>query len=963
MTIRNLVPNFILRQQRANNASGELQAVTMFVDISGFTKLTETLRAYQKDGAEVLTEILNGIFNPIVHEVYGRGGFVSTFAGDGFTTIFPLERPDAIRHALAAAFFVQGFFAEHGLIPTPYATFEMGVKVGLAMGNVQWGVLGSEGRLTYYVRGEAVDACAEAEHDAVTGDIIAHRTMLPFLPDGLETVAGEGFHKLLTFSAPPPCPDVEVFTPERDEVRLFMPTSVIDLTQRAEFRNVCSVFISYQEPPTERQINEFVSTMMSLVELYGGYFNKIDFGDKGSTALVLFGAPVSHENTVERAADFLLALRDQTPGVAWRAGFTFGPVYAGIMGGEEGCEYTAIGDTVNLSARMMMRAGWGEIWIGETVQPQLLHTHQITPLGSYEFKGKAGQIPVFRLDAKHELIETTFFAGKMVGRETELARLTTWIQPIFAGVETFAGVLYVYGEPGIGKSRLLHEFRQRLGQHHRFQWFYCPAEEILRQSLNPFTYFLRSYFQQSPIASTQDNKARLAAVLDDRLARIPNDDNRGAMLRRDLNRTRSVLGAMVDLYWENSLYEQLEPRLRFENKLSAFSSLIRAESLLQPVIIEIDGGHLLDPDSVELLRLLLLDASDYPIALLCTSRYNDDGSKFRLTPDDSIRQDEIELGYLAADDVKALAEQVLQHGVDESVVHFLSEKTNGNPYFLEQLALDLKERRVFATTQTEAGPVLSVSEQQVEDVPTTIYAVLISRLDRLAAEVKHVVQTASVLGREFETAILSLMLPEERRLVDIVEAAQGESVWNQLPDARFLFRQALLRDASYHMQLRSRLREMHRLAGEAVEEIYADDLSGYYPDLAYHFERAEITDKAVEYLWHAASHAQANYENQAALAFYDRLLGYTDADNPRRVDIHEQRGEIFTNTSQHDVALAEYKTALNYLLQQADPAGHQGKGAAVIPQSRVGVSQQGRIRYRPGLVCQSRTIAGGNSIG
>ena len=128
--VKNLIPHFIHKRFKARRTHGRFQAVTLFVDISGFTPLTERLMQHEKDGAEVLTDVLNHIFQPLVAEVYTQGGFVTTFAGDAFTVVFPLKKEVAVvQHALAAATFIQDFFARQGRFVTRYGQFEMGVKV------------------------------------------------------------------------------------------------------------------------------------------------------------------------------------------------------------------------------------------------------------------------------------------------------------------------------------------------------------------------------------------------------------------------------------------------------------------------------------------------------------------------------------------------------------------------------------------------------------------------------------------------------------------------------------------------------------------------------------------------------------------------------------------------------------------------------------------------------------------
>ena len=945
----NLIPHFIHEQFTQGIYSGRLQAVTIFVDISGFTLLTETLMQHHKDGAEVLTEVLNGFFYPLVAEVYAQGGFISTFAGDAFTALFPFASDEALLHALQSAFFIQQFFAQHGLVQTRYGSFETGVKIGLSVGAVEWGILGSGNRYTYFFRGPAIDACAQAEHQAGQGEIVADMVIWPLVQDHVQAIANETCFKLTAlattailprFAAPPRL--------SREALAPFVLDKAIDLVAsgagpggaRAEFRQVVATFISFAEIPDLYDLTAFVAALIDLADDYGGYFNKLDFGDKGGTMLVLFGAPVAYENALERAANFLLALS----GKEWRAGLAYGTAYTGIVGGTERCEYTAIGDVVNFAARLMQGAGWGEIWASAAAEEALRSAYHLESLGRLTFKGKRGKLPIYQLADRRALTEPVLFIGQMVGRETELAQLEEFVQPLWEG--RFAGLAYIYGEAGVGKSRLAYELHQRLGLERDLSWFTCPTVEILRQSLNPFKYFLRRYFDQSPDRPVEANKSRFNGILDALLLDLNRqgggEDTRASRVVGDLENARPFLGALVDLRWEGSLYEQLEPKLRFQNSLSAVKSLIKAESLRRPVILELEDLHWLDTDSQELVKLLTRNVEDYPLAMIGTSRYHDGGSRVALDVDSNVPQQVVELNTLTAESIHAIAGQILGGAVTDKVAEFLAEKTEGNPFFVEQLLLDLRERG--GVKQVEGGMwVLEVGEAEI---PTRISVVLIARLDRLLASVRQVVQAAAVLGREFEVQILVRMLRDEASIITgelpaLVKQAETERIWLALSEMRYLFRHALMRDAAYEMQLVVRRRELHRLAAEAIEQLYAQDLAPFYPDLAYHYGQAEDVGQERYYAKLAGEQAVAQFANVEAVGYFSRALELapeadTAAGAVERYDLLLSRERLYQlqgarEAQAQDLAtLAELAASLQSPQKQAVVWLRQSKYASVI---------------------------------
>ncbi len=782
----NLIPHLIHEQFQQGSTGGTFPAAALFVDISGFTPLAETLMQHRKDGAEVLTELLNRLFQPLVAEVYAYGGFISTFAGDGFTALFPAglclsgKAGGGEAGALQTASFIQDFFARHGRFETRYGAFDMAVKVGLAAGPVEWGILGAAGRHAYFFRGPALSACARAEQQAGRGEIVAAgETLSPEVLRLCPAEAAGPYCRLLSapaldlprFPAPPDLPP-EALAP-------FVARPAVDLAWSgagAEFRDVAPVFLSLQADAAGEALNTFVGTVLRLVDRYGGYFKDMDFGDKGPVLVCLFGAPIARENDVQRAADFLLALQDEGPALRWRAGLTYGTVYAGMIGGAERGEYTAIGSVVNLAARLMMGADWGQVLVSADVAGWRGLRAEL--LGNRAYKGVGQPLPTYRLLGRRDGDEA-LFEQRLVGREGELSRLLAAAQPIWAG--RFAGVAYIYGEPGIGKSHLLFELRRALQRQGTIAHLTGQTDPILRQAFTPFVYFLKRYFRQFPEAPIEENKARFEAHLDRLVHALRNMDRppapaaNPAALAAELVRTRSILGALLGLHWPGALYESLDGNLRYQNTLLALKNLLLAECCFHPVVLEIEDLCWLDNSSKEALLLLIRSAADYPLLIVATSRYADDGSRPALQVAEGTPVVAVDLNVLARDDLRRLAEDLLGGPVDDDLLALLLERTQANPFFAQQFLAYFRENELL--TRDEGGD-WTVRADIPADVPTSINAILIARVDRLAPNVKDVVKAAAVLGREFDDRVLARML--EMEVVEEVRAAEREQIWSEV---------------------------------------------------------------------------------------------------------------------------------------------------------------------------------------
>ncbi|OQY27306.1 MAG: hypothetical protein B6244_11025 [Candidatus Cloacimonetes bacterium 4572_55] len=942
--MKNLAPHFILENYQNGIHQGELATAGLFIDISGFTQLTETLMQHGTVGSERLAEILGDVFAPLVRSVYDKGGFITKFAGDAFTALFP--RLDGCNRALAAGWDIHQEFENNPIKKTSFGEFTFAVKVGVSVGKSQWGIFDiPDAQRAYYFKGSAIDGCALAEHHAEKGDVVISREFYDQVKDQViaepiddaddsiqfvrvTSVTGDLSRYQVAVDDSPF--DPPVFPDEL--VARFTAPEILDLKSPGEFRNLSTVFISLRAVPDHDQLEDFVNILMDLKRQYGGYLTGIDFGDKGCNFMMLWGAPISFENNVPRALNFALDLRKQS-NEKLRIGITQRLMFSGFAGTDLRGEYTGYGRGVNLAARFMMAANWDEIWIDEETHALAESLFEAHYFDKMRFKGFADPLSIYRLSRRREFTEIVRFSGEMVGRQIELDCMKVFIDPLFHS--QFAGLIYVYGEAGMGKSRLIYEVKKNIEEKSqktpRIKWFHCPCEEIIRQSLNPFKYALRRYFNQSSGRSFETNKAdfeKILTTLSDSLKLV--DSEQADELLVNLIRIRSFLGAMIDLHWEDSLYEQLDPESRFENSMMAFKSLIKAESLIQPVVVEIEDGHWIDSDSQRMLSVLIRNLEHEPIVIIAACRYQDDGSLFQFDLEREIRQETIDLNYLAWQGVKDFTRQILGDEPSPELVDLLMERTQGNPFFVEQMAHYFKERDLLEPRCNIQGkPIGLKPETAGAPIPTTINATLIARLDRLTTEVKQVIQTAAVLGREFEVKIVSGILisdlkrgPRLEKTDDLsqkVRKIEEENVWSPLNEIRYIFHHALLRDVAYNMQLQARLRELHRMAGDAFEAMHHLDLAPYYGDIAYHYEKSETEDKALIYLIKAGNKAKDEFANDHGLDYYRRAYKlckkYED-----QAYILESLGDILQLTAKYQKAIENYERVRQLAHEHSDRA-------------------------------------------
>ena len=909
LRMHRVVPELIIENYRKGCYSGEFQAVSLFLDLSGFSTMTDALMQHGQHGAEVLAGLMHGLFDPLVESIFSHGGKIVGFAGDGIMALYPIEedaRSTALR-ALASAFFIQNRFQESPSRQTAYGDFSIFAKIGLGYGSVSWGILRSSrsDQATYYFRGSAVDEAAEAEHHAQAGEILLTPNIHELLREDIQSTEHASFQRFARFvvEIPPPS-QVNFPAVDLNIARHFMPEDVIANDVRGEFRQVVNLFVRFPELSSEA-LQTMMSTVFELRNRYGGLVSRLDFGDKGSNMLMLWGAPMAYENDIGRALNFLLDLKLAVD-FPITAGVTYYISHAGYLGSSLYEDYTCYGWGVNLASRFMMAAQMGEIWVDERIARRVASRFELDFIGSQSFKGFASEQKVYLLRGYSQTLEP-IYQGELVGREEELAQLASFTDPLWQG--RFAGLLLLAGEAGIGKGRLVHEFWSSTRQKgKKALWAVCQANQIFRQSWNPLRGWLFRYFGISRHQPVEEQKHAFETKLNELIESLPEGE-----LVQELRRTRSILGALLNLHWEDSLYEQLDAEGRYNNTFLALIALLKAESMRQPVILVLEDFQFMDKDSrgflPRLKRAILAARESYPIAILVTTR----------PPGHGLAKDlidaHIELGAISSTAIAHLIEIQLGGAPALDLVNLLVERSEGNPYFAEQILRYLQEENLIETSQAGWRLVRKIEESFL---PGDIRSVLVSRLDQLGRGVKESVQTASILGREFEIPLLTHMWRQDDLLEQHMAQAEQAAVWSPLDDLHYIFSHGLLRDAAYEMQMQARRRELHTLAVEALEHLYGE-VHTRYAELAYHAKYAGLAAKAQKYYLLAGKTAAESYQNHQGIEYYKRALAFTPpTDLKTQFDILMERVELFNRTGNRSAQMKDLETLHGLATQLVD---------------------------------------------
>ncbi|MCB9893157.1 MAG: AAA family ATPase [Planctomycetes bacterium] len=771
--MQNFVPAFIEEQRKAGVGHGNLSATVLFVDVSGFTSLTEMAFKLGDAGAELMSRELTRIFDPMVNAVHERGGFIANFMGDAFTAVFP-DAEGSTARALEAAEEIVNWFKDHGTSKTRHGELAFGVKIGADHGEIEWGIPFDKefNARHWYFRGKAVDGAAAAEHGAERGTV----------------KLSEALQKRAAKKEKPGKAKATTAVHERTALEQFFHSQVIDAGERAELRHVVSLFLRFDGVKDHPTIEKVFHTLLLATKLHGGTINKIDFGDKGFTALVFFGAPVATENAEAAAVGFAQALPtvglSDIGGVTVSAGIDAGLVYSGLLGGERRNEWTCIGDAVNTSARLMTAAESGQTLTSSRISKASEKRWEFQDKGTRILKGKAKEEQVFQPSGMRGRVRGFVYRNPMLGRDKELAELLEFIEPVYGKEPKFAGVMRLLGEPGLGKTRLVAAVRAKLEEKGEpFHWITMPCDGVHRSGWNAVSTWLRSWFGIAESASQEDKRK----AIESHYAQFESNEKVPEGTRSELKRTLSFAADLVDCHWDDSPFAKLDdPKLRHENRIIAVKELLRAMAHTAPTVLEVEDTHWIDASTAAWLTAMTRNIANLPLAIIATSRFTDDGSKPELQIAQDTELKDFELKPIEGDEFTQAMAKALLGGdaeLDTEACKLISGKAKGNPFFTEQLILHLHETGELeavkppetADETTRRRSKLRMKSTDTARLPGSLSSLVTARIDRLSPEVRETVKHASILGVRFLSRVLGELLKRSGKVSRSLEELLIES--------------------------------------------------------------------------------------------------------------------------------------------------------------------------------------------
>jgi class 3 adenylate cyclase len=654
----------------------------------------------------------------------------------------------------------------------------------------------------------------------------------------------------------------------------------------------------------------------------------------GDGVLAFFGAPITHEDDPLRAVRagleiqqamllYQQKIKQKAPNFQIRVGIHTGLVVVGNIGNDLHMEYTAIGDAVNLAARLQSLASPGRILISEKTFHSVSDSIDCSDLGMVTVKGKQKPVHVYQVDGiKNE--ESGRYAihalsNAMVGREAELAILQELTASVEAGIGRAA---LIVGEPGVGKSRLIMEWKSSFESgENNLRWVegHCLSYGQ-GNAYHLVVDLLRSLLGVSASAKEADTRHALQSLINN-------------LFQDGWLDIYAALGHLLSLKLEEDTLariQKLDPVSLQAEYVNALKSLFRVLAAQKPLVILCEDLHWADPSSTEVLTRLLPLTLEAPVFFCFTSRHDQDSPGWQLivAARATLGAGLAELNLQPLNEIAAgqMVSNLLEsRELPEEVRRLVLEKAEGNPLFVEEVIRTLIECGALIHKE---GVWVASSELDTLEIPDNLTRLVLARIDRLPDEPKYVLRIASVIGREFLIKILeqvyfSSPAPSQEKMTTHLHTLEYASLVRMTlarPEIRYLFYHAIIHEATYAAMLKSDRRTLHRLVAEALEKSYPDRLEDLAATLGFHYLKGDVPDKALFYLEAAADNARSKFANREAIELYSsaiEIINQVSEDNPHREEWlrkrskqNENLGDVYHLTGLHKRAQLAYQAGL-----------------------------------------------------
>jgi predicted ATPase/class 3 adenylate cyclase len=644
-----------------------------------------------------------------------------------------------------------------------------------------------------------------------------------------------------------------------------------------------------RDPEEARNLlDPVIEHMMEAVHRYEGTVSNL----MGDGIMALFGAPVAHEDHAVRACYAGLRMQEAVKRysdevrrlegvpIQIRVGLNSGEVVVGSIGNDLKMDYTAVGQTVHLASRMEQMATPGSIMMTAGALRLAEGYVQVKPFGPVNVKGMSEVVEVYEITgagAARTRLQAAAARGltRFVGRDVEMETLRQTLEHARGGR---GQVVAIVGEPGVGKSRLFYEFTH---SHRVIDWLIIESGSVSYGKATPYLPLidlLKAYFN----IHDRDNQREIHEKVIGKLL----------TLDEALKSTLPALLTLLDVAVDDDAWQEHDPAERRRRTLEAVKRILLKESQVQPLLVVCEDLHWIDSETQAFLDSLIESLPTARFLLLVNYRpeyQHNWGSKTYYS--------QLRIDPLPPENAGELLQALLGEEANlKPLKQLLIERTEGNPFFLEESVRTLVETKFLVG---ERGSYRLEKTVESAEMPATVQTVLAARVDRLAPVEKHLLQSAAVIGKDVPFSLLHAIAdqPEEQLRAGLTRLQAAEFLYetSMFPDLEFTFKHALTHEVAYGSVLQERRRALHARIVDAIEKLYRDRLSEQVERLAHHGSRGGLWAKATNYLHQAGKKAADHSATREAIGYFQQaleVLGHLPQDHQveKAVDIRTDLG-------------------------------------------------------------------------
>lgn len=902
------LPDILINTAYTNIDISETRVINgtlLFSDLSGFTAMSEKLASMGRLGGEKLAGIMNYCFNPLLGLVFAADGDIIKFGGDAFLALFT-GKDSAIR-AFNCANELINWVNENGKISSPIGDFSLGIHAGISNGDIFNLTIGNK-RCEHLFCGQTVENVYAAADAAGLGQLAITKEAVEVFNNIDVSETNDGFFICRNLNKKKhyePAirsalekyiekPSLERFIISGLQEQLHFNNGIIE----GEHRVLTNLFIGVNslrknlEANIDKSISaidEYFTTLNDIIKKYGGAFARLDSSGTSEKMLIFFGAPVSSGRDAQNCLKAVLEIESMMPDInknfihpiKHRYGINTGLCFVGDVGGQCRREYTAMGDAINLAARLMSKADYGEILLGEETVKMCgggFITRDTRPI---KVKGKQKPVKIFFLEKELKKDNSTEL---IIGRDKELNQVRLFIEKIESGQKAF---LLVSGEPGAGKSLLCGKTKEISAQ-----------EGIL--NIESACY---KHTEKTPYVPL---KALLSGLL-----QLP--------LKASQKQKRTVFHKHIKDIGESEWEPLLAPLLDYfpavPPEIKNLPDDIKKQKIndiLCRIICEINRKNrsLLIIDDIQ-----WVDETSFVIIKTLQRLKNSPGIVFISRPgkiyDELVNTPDIEninLGGLTQENSRKLFLTIIENITpSEDIIQQVIEKSGGNPFYLEEMA------RAFI----ELGP---DRFSAADNIPSGIESVITARIDNLGEMVKKTIRTASVIGRVFAFNVLKNIFPDRQRVDKLREYIENLAhldltpLERQQPVLEYIFKHILTQEVAYNGLSFSSRKNLHIKTAEFY--ISKKRFLKRQPDVpAHHYLSAGEEIKALPYLLLSGQKAVSEFASSEAFGFFTKVIEISEKHDNKEylVKALRESGELAKHTSNYKLAEENYSRLKNLM--------------------------------------------------